>query len=130
MKLFHFLCLTVLFVSSSLIAQEESLSKSVNKEDLLGEWTLDLRPTPQSEAYFQPFVVETIKDNSFQGTFYGSPVEGSLLNDNWEKLYFAFTTKDVNNEYYHSGYLLDGKLHGMTYCPNREFAAPWRGSKK
>ncbi len=130
MKLIPFLCFTVLFVSSSLTAQEESQSKPVDKQKLLGEWTLDLRPTPQSEAYFQPFVVETIEDNSFTGTFYGSPIEGSLLNDSWEKLYFAFTTKDVNNEYYHSGYLQDGKLHGMTYCPDRSFTAPWSGSKK
>jgi hypothetical protein len=130
MKFFQLLCFAVLFVSSNLLSQEERQSNSSNKQELLGEWTLDLRPTPQSEAYFQPFVVETIEDNSFTGTFYGSPVEGSLLNDSWEKLYFAFTTKDVNNEYYHSGYLLDGKLHGMTYCPNRSFTAPWSGSKK
>ena len=130
MKPIFFLLAAILFASAPLLAQEANPTKTLDKQTLLGEWSLDLRPTPQSEAYFQPFVVETIEGNSFTGTFYGSPIEGSLLNDSWEKLYFAFTTKDVNNEYYHSGYLLDGELHGITYCPNREFTAPWSGSKK
>ena len=98
--------------------------------DLIGDWIIDLRPTAQSEAYLQPFVVESIEDNTIKGTFYGSSLEDALLNDNWEKIYFAFTTKDSRNEYYHSGYLQDGKLFGISYCPNRNFTAPWTGTKK
>ena len=130
MRPIYCLLLIAFLVSSPLFSQEENQTKPVDKQDLLGEWILDLRPTPDADGYFQPFVVESIEGNSFEGTFYGSPIEGSLLNDNWEKLYFAFTTKDVNNEYYHSGYLLDGKLYGITYCPNRSFTAPWSGSRK
>lgn len=120
----------ILSVCSTLFAQEEAQTKQLDTQELLGEWTLDLRPTPNAEEYFQPFVVDSIQENSFMGTFYGSPIEKAMMNNNWERLYFAFTTNDVNNAYYHSGYLLDGKLHGITYCPNRDFTAPWTGSKK
>ena len=120
----------ILSVCSTLFAQEETQTKLLDTQELLGEWTLDLRPTPNAEAYFQPFVVDSIAENSFMGTFYGSPIEKALINNNWEKLYFAFTTHDVNNAYYHSGYLLDGKMYGITYCPNRDFTAPWTGVKK
>ena len=125
-------CFTILFLflSSIMTAQEERQTDISGKEALIGEWVIDLRPTPQAEGYFQPFIVESIEGNTIHGTFYGSNLENSLLNDNWEKLYFAFTTNDSANEYYHSGYLLDGKLFGITYCPNRKFTAPWTGSKK
>lgn len=98
---------------------------------LAGSWTIDLRPSPEAEGYFQEFVVTEIADANFQGSFYGSPLENSLLNRQWgDKLYFAFTTRDQTYAYYHSGYLLDGKLHGISYCPGREFTAPWTGVKK
>lgn len=99
-------------------------------DTLIGNWILDLRPAPDAEGYFQPFTVISIKENSFEGTFYGSPIEVGLLNRNWDRLYFAFRTRDQSNEYYHSGYLLDGKVIGTTYCPNRQFTAPWVGTKE
>ncbi|MDM9631497.1 hypothetical protein [Robiginitalea aurantiaca] len=128
----HLFCFTFLFLSLSSIitAQEEEQSVTSYNASLIGEWVIDLRPTPHAEGYFQPFIVESIEGNTINGTFYGSNLENALLNDNWEKLYFAFTTNDGTNEYYHSGYLLDGKLFGITYCPDRKFTAPWTGSKK
>jgi len=39
---------------------------------MVGNWQIDLRPTPESEAYFQSFIVETTDDKTFSGTFYGS----------------------------------------------------------
>ena len=87
---------------------------------LQGSWTIDLRPTPDSEAYYQVFEV----------SFYGSTLENGLMNTQWERVYFAFTTSDQSNTYYHSGYLLDGKLYGISYCPGREFTAPWTGIRK
>lgn len=113
--------LLIIFLSQFTTAQDA---------DLTGEWTIDLRPTPDAEAYYQPFEVTEVKDNTFMGTFYGSPVENSLINKNWPKLYFAFSTRDQNHTYYHSGYLEDGTLYGMSYCPGREFTAPWTGTRK
>lgn len=97
---------------------------------LLGSWTIDLRPSPDAEGYYQVFEVNSIDGASFEGTFYGSTLEGGLFNTQWERLYFAFSTSDQSHTYYHSGYLLDGKLHGISYCPGREFTAPWTGVKK
>ncbi|MBT8385508.1 MAG: hypothetical protein KJO83_07335 [Bacteroidia bacterium] len=121
----------ILFVLSPicLMAQDNS-NKSSEKNPIIGNWKIDLRPTPESDGYFQSFVVELIEEKTFKGTFYGSDLENALLNSNWDKLYFAFSTRDQNNEYYHSGYLHNGKLFGITYCPNRSFAAPWTGVKK
>ena len=107
-----------------------SLSIQAQTEDLKGTWTIDLRPTPDSEGYFQPFVISNIEGNKLEGTFYGSPIENGLINTYWEKLYFAFSTKDQNHSYYHSGYLMEGKLYGVSYCPGREFTAPWTGTRK
>lgn len=121
------LFVTILFLSFIPI---NSVAQENIKESLIGEWKIDLRPTPTSEGYYQPFVILSIKENSFTGTFYGSEVENPLINNNWDKLYFAFTTKDSSNDYYHSGYLMDGKLFGITYCPNRGFTSPWTGEKK
>ena len=120
----------LLFVPIVLCAQEKSTLVDKPAEILIGEWTIDLRPTPKSDPYFQSFIVELTEENKFEGTFYGSKIENSFLNANWEKLYFAFTTKDQSNEYYHSGYVQNGKLFGITYCPNRELTAPWTGEKK
>ena len=127
-KIFH-LTILLLFFSISNYGQEDVNNQS-NSDNLLGEWIIDLRPTPESEGYFQFFTVDSIENNSFQASFYGSEVEKSLLNTGWEKLYFSITTRDTSNEYYHSGYLQDGILYGITYCPNRKFTAPWTGRKK
>ncbi|NND51376.1 MAG: hypothetical protein HKN54_03160 [Flavobacteriaceae bacterium] len=129
MKTSLIISILLVIIHFNVNAQDEITSDSkINA--LQGEWVIDLRPTPQSEGYFQPFVIESIDGNTFKGTFYGSELEKTLLNDSWEKLYFAFTTRDSSNEYYHSGYLLNGTLFGITYCPNRNFTAPWTGERQ
>lgn len=120
----------LLFIPFLIFSQEKNTDVANPTDTLLGEWTIDLRPTPESDGYFQSFVIELIGEKTFKGSFYGSDLENALLNSNWDKLYFAFTTRDQNNEYYHSGYLHNGKLFGITFCPNRSFAAPWTGVKK
>lgn len=117
----------LLLVPILIFAQDVNEVDSEPQNMLIGEWVIDLRPTPNSEEYFQTFLVESIDENKLQGTFYGSNIKNGLINKNWEKLFFAFTTSDQSNEYYHSGYLLDGMLFGLTYCPNRNFTAPWTG---
>ncbi len=111
----------LLFISSFVFGQNQ---------DLVGEWNIDLRPTPEAEGYYQTFRITNIDQNSLEGSFYGSPLENGLLNRNWEKLYLSFSTKDQNHTYYHTAYLDNGVLYGITYCPGREFTAPWTGIKK
>ena len=99
--------------------------------ELFGLWKIDLRPTPEADAYFQEMVIKRSQNGKdLIGTFYGSPIERPLYNTSWDRVYFAFSTRDQNHQYYHSGYVEDGQVHGMTYCPGREFAAPWTGKKK
>ena len=111
----------------SLIAQDLSNNSVEPIDPLIGNWKIDLRPTPKSDGYFQSFDVKTVNGKTFTGTFYGSEIKNALINRNWIKIYFAFSTSDQSNEYYHSGYLENGKLFGITYCPNREFTSPWTG---
>ncbi len=111
-------------------AQEEAAAANPLMATFPGTWTIDLRPTPDAEGYFQTFVVTAIEGNTFTGTFYGSPIENGFINPNWDRLYYAFTTHDQNNDYYHSGYLINGTVSGISYCPNRAFTAPWTGTKE
>lgn len=101
-----------------------------NPDSMLGSWEIDLRPSPDADPYVQEFRVTGISGNTFQGYFYGSPVKQAKLNRNWNRLYFAFTTSDQTHDYFHSGYLLNGKLYGVSYCPGREFVQPWTGVVK
>ena len=124
----HLIFITLLvFVPISIIAQDLTNSSSEEKDPLIGNWKIDLRPTAESEGYFQFFEVNLVNKDSFIGTFYGSEIKNALINRNWAKIYFAFSTSDQSNDYYHSGYLENGKLFGLTYCPNRKFTAPWTG---
>ena len=112
---------------------ENCLEKALPKRDpgtILGNWEIDLRPDPKADPYVQEFRVTQLTGNTFQGYFYGSPLENARLNRNWDRLYFAFSTRDQNHAYYHSGYLLDGRLYGISYCPGREFVQPWSGVPK
>lgn len=119
----------LLFVcmSSMVFAQNAT---SVHSNQLNGIWQIDLRPTPDSEAYFKQMTIQITDDNTFNGTFYDSTFKKGFLNTSWPNIYFAFSTKDKSNTYYHSGYFDGNTLHGVTYCPNREFTAPWTGTKE
>ena len=97
--------------------------------ELIGKWKIDLRPTPKSPKYFQFLRITEINDRTFEGSFYGSSIKDGLINTEWEKIYFSFTTSDASNVYYHSGYLLEDKLYGVSYCPGRSLVSPWTGEK-
>ena len=103
-------------------------SRSVNQ--IQGTWEIDLRPTPNSQPYLKEFVISNVTDKTFSGVFYGSPFTGGELNGSWERLYFAFTTGDKDSSYYHSGYIENGKIYGISYSPERKFITPWTGGKK
>jgi hypothetical protein len=117
----------LLLVPISIIAQDSTIKSPEQNDPLTGNWKIDLRPTPDSDGYYQSFNVKVVNGNTFSGSFYGSEIKNAMINRNWAKIYFAFSTSDQSNEYYHSGYLENGKLFGITYCPNREFTAPWTG---
>lgn len=109
------------------VGQSNSTLKTKNA---LGTWIIDLRPTPTSEPYLKEFVFTKINEKEFEGEFYGTPFTGGLFNTDFDKLYFAFTTADQNNTYFHSGYIEGDKMQALTFCESRKFTLPWKGEKK
>lgn len=98
--------------------------------ELVGEWVVDLRASPDAVPYLQDFKVSKLTEKSFKGSFYKSKIHDANFNTDWELLHFAFITKDQSNTYYNSGYLKDGVLYGKTHCPKRDFVIPWTATKK
>lgn len=105
-------------------------NNSQNLSQIQGTWEIDLRPTPNSQPYLKEFVISSVTDKTFSGIFYGSEFTAGQLNGSWERIYFAFTTGDKDSSYYHSGYIENGKISGISYSPERKFITPWTGSKK
>lgn len=107
-----------------------NLDNSNNLSILAGTWEIDLRPTPDAEPYLKDFVISNVAGKNFSGVFYGSQFEGGKFNGSWEKIYFAFETGDKDSTYYHSGYIENDEIHGISYSPDRKFVTPWSGKKK
>lgn len=113
-----------------LIKNQEYSNEVLNLEKVKGTWLLDLRPDPNSEPYLQDFILTPTKDKEFEGKFYGTKFTGGYFNTDWENIYFAFTTGDLDNVYYHSGYIIGDKIFGISYSEGRKFTSHWTGVKK
>lgn len=109
---------------------ERPAASAVDPQLLVGAWKIDLRPTPDAEAYYQRFVVESVEGRTFTGSFYGSPVCEARLNGDWGALRFSFVTSDGSGQYLHSGVLRDGRLDGMSNSTGRDFLNVWRGERE
>lgn len=105
-------------------------AKKFDSEIIKGIWTIDLRPTPKSEAYYKDFIIMPTEGKNFSGEFYGSPFNNGKFNSDWDKIYFAFTTADKQNTYYHSGFIDDDIISGVSFSADRKFISHWRGHKK
>ena len=116
---------------STILAQSET-KKTVEHDldGISGTWIIDLRPNPESNPYFKDFVIKYDYDKTFSGVFYDTEFKNGKLNSSWERIYFAFTTKDQSSSYYHSGYIDGETINGITYSPERDFTMPWRGKRK
>ncbi|MEO7561191.1 MAG: hypothetical protein ABIT07_01285, partial [Ferruginibacter sp.] len=99
-------------------------------ETIKGTWTIDLRPTPNSEAYYKDFIIKPTGEKDFSGAFYGSAFNNGKFNTDWDKIYFAFTTADKEKIYSHSGYIDGDKISGITFSADRKFISHWTGQKK
>lgn len=123
-------CLIICIMAATFgVAQKNDDARNAKEQDIVGEWKIDLRPTPNAEAYYQVFRVETVEENAMTGSFYGSQIENGLINTNWPEIHFAFTTSDATFSYYHSGFLKGTTLYGTTYCPGRKLVAKWTGRR-
>jgi len=98
-------------------------------DEIKGVWHIDLRPTPNSEPYIRDFVITDISGTEFSGEFYSTQFSNGLLNNDWDNVHFAFTTKDRNDTYYHSGYFKGEKIYGISYSVDRKFISYWKGTR-
>jgi CubicO group peptidase (beta-lactamase class C family) len=106
----------------------EAQNKSI--ENAGGTWLLDLRPDPGSEAYLKDFIITPTTGRDFNGEFYGTAFTSGKFNTDWDVLYFAFTTSDKENVYFHSGFIEGNKISGISYSPDRKFTSHWTGVRK
>lgn len=124
--------LAVSLVSLALIAGCAAQNQNVQLVDpqgLVGSWKVDLRPRPNDPAYFQEFVVTSVKGKTFTGTFYGAPIEQARINTDWGSLRIAFVTSDQSGPYNHSATLIGGRLEGLTNSTGRDFLSYWSATK-
>ncbi|OLY90905.1 hypothetical protein SAMN05444008_11740 [Cnuella takakiae] len=117
--------------STSVAAAKDSTSATQQLvQSLLDTWVIDLRPSPDAEPYLKDFVLKAFDAQTLKGSFYDTPFANGRIHTAWGKLYFAFTTADGSGTYFHSGYLENGKLSGLSFSPSREFVMPWTGVRK
>jgi hypothetical protein len=103
--------------------------KPIDPQALIGVWKVDLRPTPSAPAYFQEFVVSSVKGKFFTGTFYGAPIEQARINTDWGLVRIAFVTSDQSGPYNHSAALIGSRLEGLTNSTGRDFLSYWSATK-
>ena len=115
----------VLLACAASLAFAGDENSAIDAAALVGIWTVDLRPTPDAEPYFQELVVTSVDGARFEGRFYGTAVTQARINTTWGKLRIAFVTADGSGEYHHSAVLEGDKLEGLTNSTGREFLAYW-----
>ena len=78
----------------SLFSHAQSADPKAGAEQLLGTWTVDLRPTPASPAYLKKLIITSVNEGKLDGNFYdGSPLQAGRTNSSaTDTLCFAFFT--------------------------------------
>ncbi len=99
------------------------------KTDLAGEWTVDLRPTPQAAAYFKPMTIAVAADGALTGAFYEHPIELGRAGATNGRPCFAFRTQDASGPYQTSGCLVGDHIEGQTWSEGRRFVLTWQATR-
>ena len=110
-------------------ATSEPIPETLDANQLIGTWQVDLRPTPGAEPYFNEFVVTEVNGKTFVGTFYGTPVTQARINTDWFAVRIAFVTEDGSGPYNHSAVLVGTKLEGLSNSTGRDFLSYWSAEK-
>jgi hypothetical protein len=115
----------VVFLAGNAVAQTASQADGRN---LIGTWTVDLRPTPDAEPYLKKLVITAVSNGRIEGHFYdGSPLQAGRINTTaTPQLLFAFLTDPGEGAYQSSGRQVGpNRLEGMTLSTTRGFLLPW-----
>ena len=124
-----FLAVSVMFLSGCASSQHQG-GEIVDGQTLVGSWRVDLRPTPDAEAYYKDFVVNAVDGRTFTGTFYDSPISQGRLNSDWGRLHFSFVTEDGSGPYLHAGVLEGERMSGVTNSTGRGFLSVWSAERR
>lgn len=114
----------------SFIKEVTAKEPSKNLDSISGIYLLDLRPGPNSAPYLKDLSLIHMEEKNFSGEFYGSTFTDGYFNTYWDKIFFAFTTGDKENTYYHSGYIEGNNIFGISFAPQRKFSSHWTGDEK
>jgi len=120
-----------LFCVFSLFALNSgAFAQELDVQQLIGEWKVDLRPSPDAEPYFQKLIITEVNGQSFKGTFYyDSEIIHAALNLEWGVITLAFVTQDNSGFYNSAAHIIDGKLRGTTHSIGRDFVSVWSAEK-
>jgi hypothetical protein len=99
-------------------------------KELVGDWTVDLRPMRDSPAYLKPMKLQVAADNAVTGTFYESAIESGRADASKGRACFAITTSDGSGPYQTAGCLVGDKIEGQTWSPGRGFLLTWTASRQ
>ncbi len=120
----------LIYLALTACATDKLDATPMDSTRLLGAWRVDLRPTPDSEPYYQALVVTSVEANSFAGTFYGTDISQARINTDWRKIRIAFVTVDGSGEYHHSAVLEGDTLEGLSNSTGRGFLSYWSAVKR
>ena len=120
---------SLILIHLSLLICFDLCAEQSLENQMLGEWMLDLRPTPEAESYFMPFKITEVDGKTFKGVFYGTEFEDGIINNIWGEIHFAFTTADGRSSYHHSGTVDGEQIKGRTHSPGRQMLSVWTGNR-
>lgn len=127
-----FFCISThfIFAQQSAGVKDTIATKDAGVAHLYGTWEIDLRPAPDADPYLKEFTLLKFENGLLTGMFYDTPFKDGRVNTAWGKVHFAFTTADGSGTYFHSGYLEQGRLNGISFSPSRGFMLPWKSVRK
>ncbi len=101
--------------------------------DLIGTWSIDLRPDRGAEPYLKELVIATSDGPMFSGVVYdGSPFDSGVITTDFWGASLSFVSDlagEKGGPYFWLARFDDGELVGMVRSQNRGFVMPWAGRK-
>ncbi len=118
-----------LAVSAVLAGAWTRAGRAPGTADLAGDWTVDLRPTPDAPAYLRPMRLAVAADHTVSGAFYESPIVAGRADAGKGRACFAVTTRDGSGAYQTSGCLVGDRIEGQTWAEGRGFLLTWTATR-
>lgn len=112
-------------VTAAPAGAQVTAGKAPSVNDLAGEWSVDLRPTPEAPAYLKTMRLIVSAGQVVSGSFYDSEITKGRADAKKGRACFAFTTSDGSAPYQTSGCLAGDRIEGQTWSEGRGFLLTW-----